>query len=224
MSNELINADFTKRVVVRADETPWIPSPLPGVDRRPLDRIGGEVARATTIVRYAPNSHFSAHTHDMGEEYLVLDGVFADEHGDYPTGAYVRNPPGSSHAPKVGPGCTILVKLRQMPDTETERVLIDTNAAEWRSTGEGRETLSLYDAPDGSEQVSMERLAPGATLPAADLEGGEELFVVSGAVSNGDETYGPNTWIRTPAGRRESLSSAEGAVYWVKRGHLPAAQ
>ena len=75
-----------------------------GVDRRPLDRIGEEVARATSIVRYAPGSRFSAHTHGGGEEFIVLDGVFQDEHGDYPPGTYVRNPPGTRHTPGSEPG------------------------------------------------------------------------------------------------------------------------
>ena len=53
MSNERINADFTQRIVLSTNEMPWIPSPQPGVERRMLDRIGGEVARATSLVRYA---------------------------------------------------------------------------------------------------------------------------------------------------------------------------
>ena len=77
-----LNADFSKRVVVHSQSEPWIASPMKGVDRRMLDRIGGEVARATTIVRYAPGSKFSAHTHTGGEEFIVLDCVFQDEHGD----------------------------------------------------------------------------------------------------------------------------------------------
>jgi anti-sigma factor ChrR (cupin superfamily) len=76
-----------------------------------LDRIGDEVVRATSIVRYAPGSHFSAHTHGGGEEFFVLNGVFQDEHGDYPVGSYVRNPPTSSHVPGSDLGCVIFVKL-----------------------------------------------------------------------------------------------------------------
>ncbi|HEX4762890.1 MAG TPA: cupin domain-containing protein, partial [Usitatibacter sp.] len=71
-----LNADFSRRVVVHAAGLPWVASPIPGVERRMLDRIGDEVARATSIVRYAPESEFSAHTHGGGEEFLVLDGVF----------------------------------------------------------------------------------------------------------------------------------------------------
>ena len=66
-----INADFSQRVVVHAAQLPWVPSPMAGVERRMLDRIGDEVARATSIVRYAPGSQFSPHTHGGGEEFLV---------------------------------------------------------------------------------------------------------------------------------------------------------
>ena len=106
-----LNSDFSKRVLIHSDEIDWIPSPMPGVDRRMLDRIGDEVARATSIVRYAPGSHFSSHTHTGGEEFIVLEGVFQDEHGNFPVGSYVRNPPTSSHTPGSEPGCTIFVKL-----------------------------------------------------------------------------------------------------------------
>jgi len=97
-----LNSDFGARAAVHAARLDWTPSPIPGVDRRMLDRIGDEVARATSIVRYAPHSRFSPHTHGGGEEFLVLDGVFQDEHGDYPTGTYVRNPPATSHTPGNG--------------------------------------------------------------------------------------------------------------------------
>src|SRR6185437_12868661 len=102
---------------IATDTLPWIPSPTAGIERRLLDRIGGEVARATSLVRYAPNSSFPAHEHALGEEFFVLSGVFSDEHGDYGEGTYVRNPPRSHHTPRTLPGCTILVKLRQMKPT-----------------------------------------------------------------------------------------------------------
>ena len=37
MIDELINADFSQRVVILTDELPWISSPQSGVERRPLD-------------------------------------------------------------------------------------------------------------------------------------------------------------------------------------------
>ena len=221
MSNELVNADFAQRVVIATDTLPWVPSPQAGVERRLLDRIGGEVARATSLVRYAKASAFPAHQHGLGEEFLVLDGVFSDEHGDYPKGTYVRNPPGSRHTPRTEPGCTILVKLRQMELSETTRVVIDTSSANWEPGGApGLSRLPLHDAEDTGERVALERLAPGTRLGEEDCPGGEEIFLLSGSLRDEYGNYGAGAWIRYPVGFRRSLESRHGATYWVKRGHL----
>jgi anti-sigma factor ChrR (cupin superfamily) len=221
MSNELINADFSRRVVIATDQMPWVPSPQAGVERRPLDRIGGEVARATSLVRYAPASAFPAHEHALGEEFFVLDGVFSDEHGDYPAGTYVRNPPGSRHTPRTAPGCTILVKLRQMTPAEQKRVVIDTNAVRFEpASNPGPRILPLYLAPDGAEKVTLEQLDAGADQGMMDCPGGEEIFLLSGDLRDEFGTYRAGTWIRSPAGFRRRLGSIDGATYWVKRGHL----
>ena len=92
-----INADYSQRVVINHHDLPWTSSPEAGVERRMLERQGDEVAKATSIVRYQAGSKFQMHTHDLGEEILVLEGTFSDEAGDYPAGTYLRNPPGSSH-------------------------------------------------------------------------------------------------------------------------------
>jgi anti-sigma factor ChrR (cupin superfamily) len=221
MSNDLVNADFTQRVVIATDNLPWIASPQAGVERRLLDRIGGEVARATSLVRYAPASAFPAHEHALGEEFLVLSGVFSDEHGDYGEGTYVRNPPRSRHTPRTGPGCIILVKLRQMEPTETKRVVIDTANAIWKpAEPNGLIRLPLHLAPDTGESVTLERLPPGTLPTEADQPGGEEIFVLSGEVSERHGSYGAGTWIRNPAGSRSGFGSKDGATYWAKRGHL----
>ena len=221
MSNERVNADFSQRVVVATDELPWIPSPQAGVERRMLDRVGGEVARATSLVRYVAASAFPAHEHTLGEEFLVLSGVFSDEHGDYPAGTYVRNPPLSRHSPRTVPGCAIFVKLRQMVPSEKARLVIDTTTAKWRREEQAEmATLPLFHAPGGGESVALERLDAGAVHREVDCPGGEEIFILSGDLRDGSGTYGAGTWIRNPAGFRGSLGSTQGATYWVKRGHL----
>jgi anti-sigma factor ChrR (cupin superfamily) len=221
MASERINADFSRRVVIATDALPWIASPQAGVERRLLDRIGGEVARATSLVRYAPSGAFPAHGHGLGEEFLVLAGLFSDEHGDYPAGTYVRNPPGSRHSPRTGPGCTILVKLRQMDPNERERIVVDSARAQWRDAAPaGRSVIALFSSPSGSERVTLERLAPDTSLPAEEVAGGEELFVLDGLLADELGTYGARTWIRNPDGFRRALSTRSGASFWAKRGHL----
>ena len=222
MPADLINADFSRRVIIATNELPWAPSPQAGVERRMLDRIGAEVARATSLVRYASHSAFPAHGHGLGEEFLVLEGVFSDEHGDYPAGTYVRNPPGSHHSPRTGPGCTILVKLRQMTGSDQQRVVVDTSTATWEpGDAAGHTRLVLYTSGGKSgEQVTMERLQGGVGLPAAECGGGEEIFLLSGDLVDEAGSYGEGTWIRNPPGYRRSLRCLNGATYWSKRGHL----
>ena len=112
-------------------DLPWIKSPELGVERRMLERLGDEVAKATSIVRYQPGSKFQAHTHEYGEEIFVLDGIFSDEIGNYPAGTYIMNPPGSVHTPFSESGCTLFVKLRHLGPDQIERVVIDTKTAPW---------------------------------------------------------------------------------------------
>ena len=109
-----LHADLEQRVTLDTASLPWTPSPMAGVELRMLDRRRGEVARATSIVRYAPGSRFERHGHGGGEEILVLEGTFSDALGDYPAGTYLRNPAGTAHAPFSTSGCTLLVKLQQM--------------------------------------------------------------------------------------------------------------
>ena len=213
-----INADFTQRAVVHADQEPWVASPMKGVDRRMLDRIGDEVARATTIVRYAPGSAFSAHTHTGGEEYLVLDGVFQDEHGDFPVGTYVRNPPTSSHTPSSAPGATIFVKLWQFDMADRQQVTIDTTAQTPQKVAEGVSEIPLFE--DARERVRIELWEPSQTVELADHQGFEAL-VIEGGFAEGGETFQTHSWLRLPPGAPlQAQAGPEGARLWVKTGHL----
>ena len=216
-----INADFSQRVLVETDQLDWQPSPMKGVDRRMLDRIGGEVARATTIVRYAPGSKFSAHTHTGGEEFIVLDGVFQDEHGDFPTGTYVRNPPTTSHTPGSEDGCTIFVKLWQF-DMDDRNQFRKTMAEELGAPVDGVATAILHE--DDREIVSYSHLDAGAALQS-DASGGIELLVIGGSIEVDGETLQKNAWLRLPEGQNLSgTAGSSGAKVWMKSGHLPFAK
>jgi len=191
---------------------------MPGVSRRVLDRIGAEVARATSVVRYAPGSSFSPHTHTGGEEFVVLDGVFSDEHGDYGPGSYIRNPPGSSHQPGSGPGCTILVKLWQFDlddRTSVRRSATDTFAP---SVESGVSVQALHE--NNTEFVRLERWDAGALIDR-EVPGGLELFVLSGGFEHEAERFDARSWLRIPpAGRLQATVGPGGATLWLKTGHL----
>ncbi|MFZ5963209.1 cupin domain-containing protein [Thalassococcus sp. BH17M4-6] len=217
-----INADFDQSVVLDTTTMGWVPSPMAGVERKMLDRIGEEVARATSLVRYAPGSRFSSHTHGGGEEYLVVEGTFSDEHGDYPLGTYVRNPIGTSHAPHSDDGCTILVKLHQFEDDDTEQKQIDTANAAFEDTGtEGVTALPLHR--HGTEEVRMLRFSPGAAMTQEVPPGGFEALVLEGSVTDDLGQHGTGTWLRRNDGTATDLRSDGGGLLFIKTGHLPAA-
>lgn len=215
-----INADFAARAAVHAAGLDWVPSPMKGVDRRMLDRVGDEVARATSLVRYAPGSHFSAHVHTGGEEFLVLEGVFQDEHGDFPAGSYIRNPPQSSHTPGSEPGCTILVKLWQFDLDDRTHVRIDTNKMEMLPAPDrpGVRIMPLFR--DAREAVRLERWDAGTEI-ALQPEGGIELYVLDGSFEESGETFDRQSWLRLPVGAPlQAKAGPDGCRCWVKEGHL----
>jgi anti-sigma factor ChrR (cupin superfamily) len=215
-----IAADFNKREIVHSTNMPWVDSPMAGVARRPLDRVGEEVARATTVVRYAPGSQFSPHVHAGGEEFVVLEGVFQDEHGDYPVGSYVRNPPQSSHTPGSEAGCVILVKLWQFqPEDRTPvRLNIRELAAVTKPDDTGVSVVPLFK--DKHEQVSVIQMKPNTNLELSP-EGGAELFVLQGSVKEQQDSLIKHSWLRAPIGYSLCLNTDElGAEIWLKTGHL----
>lgn len=215
-----LNADFSQRVLLHADEIDWQASPMPGVHRRMLDRIGDEVARATSIVRYAPGSNFSRHIHDGGEEFLVLEGVFQDEHGDYPAGSYIRNPPTSSHKPGANEGCVIFVKLWQFDPYDRTQVKIDCNkmARIANACRPGVSVTPLFQ--DDRETVQIETWRTGIEV-VVNMPGGAELLVLEGGFAESGEALRPQSWLRLPMGSQlRAIAGPQGATVWIKTGHL----
>ncbi|MEQ8482984.1 MAG: cupin domain-containing protein [Pseudomonadales bacterium] len=206
-----IHDDFSRAAWLTPEQFRWVPSPGGEVERVMLDRRGDEVAVATSLVRYPPASRFPAHRHPGGEEYLVLEGEFADEHGRYPAGTYVRNPPGSGHAPFSDPGCVIWVKLRQFhPDDGQPLVTgIDLDRPQ---AGTAARVLHAFSG----ETVSVGAGAAGAelTLPGGDWV--QELLVIDGIIGSGGHRFGPWGWLRVPAGEGMALTIEQDARWLHK--------
>lgn len=215
----LVNANFDERIVIDTLKNDWVSSPVPGVKRNMLDRLGAEDARATSIVRYAAGSAFTPHEHPFGEEFLVLSGVFSDEHGDYPAGSYVRNPPGSRHTAYSDNGCELFVKVRQFDVADTKRVVIDTKSATFRQgLVPGLKVLPLHEF--GTEHAALVRWAPGTKFQPHTHWGGEEIFVLEGVFSDEHGDYTSGTWLRSPHMSVHNSYSVPGCLIYVKVGHL----
>jgi anti-sigma factor ChrR (cupin superfamily) len=217
-----LNNDFAKRVVVLPQQYHFVPSPLPGVSRMMLERAGAEVARATSIVHYSPGSGYSRHCHDGGEEILVLDGVFSDEHGHYPAGTYLRNPPGSCHQPYSEQGCSLLVKLWQFAEGDTAQLVINTAKQSWRQgLVPGLTVLPLHE--HNGVNTALVRWAPNTVFNRHVHAGGEEILVLEGLFCDEHGRYAAGSWIRSPRySAHTPFTLDEGALIYVKVGHIDA--
>ena len=212
-----LHGEMTHPIWVDTNAMPWSGSPAEGVERKRLELIGADQPQLTTLVRFAAGSRFPEHTHDGGEEYLVLDGIFSDERGHYPSGTYVRNPPGSRHAPYTDNGCTLLVKLRQFQPGDDLQLVVDSEKEAWERIAPQAERLWLHRW--GDEQVFLMRSQPGYTASGDIFAQGAELWVISGELAVGRGVAPTGTWLRFPPGTsREVIACYGGCCCYVKQG------
>ncbi|WP_437521540.1 cupin domain-containing protein [Sorangium sp. So ce726] len=214
-----VRANLNERALVDTTTAPWVASPEPGVERILLDREGGEVARATSVVRYAAGSRFGLHVHERGEEFLVLEGDFRDAHGVYPRGTYVRNPWGTSHAPESLGGCRLFVKLRQIPEEDAARVCVPSALDACQLSSDEPERTVVVHATD-AEWVALVRLRAGHDGALHAHPRGEEIFVIEGELRDEHGVYPAGTWLRQPPGSQHRPRSTLGCLFYVKRGLL----
>ncbi len=215
--------DWSKREVVRTEEMDWAASPSSSVWRKRLEQSGpAEAGRVTSVVRYDADSRFPSHPHPDGEEILVLDGVFSDEHGDYPAGTFLLNPEGFTHAPFSRKGCVLFVKLRQYPGRDRKHVHIRSDQAPWSAhpTVPDVSVLTLCAESSHEERIRLVRFEPGASAPRQDFPGGEEIFVVSGGFDDEHGHHPRGTWLRFPDGGGHTPRSDAGCTLYVKKHHL----
>ncbi len=217
----MLNMDFSLRVVIDTQNIDWQPSPVAGVQRKPLAREAAERGHATSIVQFEPGARFSEHPHPLGEEILVLDGVFSDQTGDYPAGTYFRNPEGFSHAPFSREGCVLLVKLHQFQPGDEAHVVINTVTTTWSAIEQGPDVIELHRHAD--EQVVLERWPAQQRYARPTQAGGEEIYVLSGVLRDEQCRYPAGTWLRLPpdsSRKTREQWADEGTVLWIKHGHL----
>ncbi|WOT06938.1 cupin domain-containing protein [Shewanella youngdeokensis] len=214
----MLNMDMSQKVLINTQDAPWVASPSPSVFRKPLERTAAESGHTTSIVKYLAGASFKRHSHPCGEEILVLEGVFSDEEGDYPSGTYIRNPPGSSHTPFSQHGCTLLVKLNQFDERDLAVVRINTLNHGWRAGIGGLMVMPLYDFEH--EHAALVKWPAGEQFQAHCHFGGEEVFVISGEFNDEHGRYPKYSWLRSPHMSQHQPFVEQETVIWVKTGHL----
>lgn len=214
----MLNMDFSQFVAVDTSSIDWVPSPAPGVWRKPLAREEAERGHATSIVKYDAGASFKGHNHPLGEEILVLEGTFSDETGNFHAGTYFRNPKGFIHAPFSKDGCTILVKLHQIKAEDTTRLAIETDKVDWEKRDNGTRKLQLHRF--GSENVILFEAPAGIQAPLHTHDKGEEVYVIKGCYQDSFGKFSAGTWVRIPPGSEHAPEFMEDTLLWIKYGHL----
>jgi anti-sigma factor ChrR (cupin superfamily) len=217
-----INGNLRVRASADTAQMEWTPSPSRTVWRKRVHLVGPpESGQVTSVVRYEPGATFPAHDHPEGEEILVLDGIFSDEHGDWPAGSYLLNPEGFRHAPFSREGCTLFVKLRQFPGREREHIVIRTDRIAWQPGDvAGIDAKPLYSQTGFADQVRLERWQAGVAPGSAGHPAGVEIFVLDGDLEDEFGCYGRGAWLRLPVGASHVPTSRHGCTLYVKRGGL----
>ncbi|MFD2229071.1 cupin domain-containing protein [Alkalimarinus sediminis] len=215
----MLNLAFEKRVVINAALENWVASPSAGVFRKRLAFSEGPTGHVTSIVKYEKGADFSAHKHPLGEEILVLEGVFSDETGDYGAGTYIRNPPGSQHTPFSKEGCTIFVKLNQFSERDDQFVRVDATQSKWLPGIGGLQVMPLHEFEH--EHVALVKWPAKEVFQPHRHFGGEEILVLSGEFCDEYGRYPANTWIRSPHQSQHHPFVEQETIIFVKTGHLP---
>lgn len=218
----MLNLEFEQQVVINTELENWVASPSAGVFRKRLAFSEGPKGHVTSIVKYEKGADFSAHKHPLGEEILVLDGVFSDETGDYGAGTYIRNPPGSSHTPFSKEGCTIFVKLNQFSEHDDQFVRVDATKAKWLPGIGGLQVMPLHEFEH--EHVALVKWPAKEVFQAHRHFGGEEILVLSGEFCDEHGRYPANTWIRSPHQSQHHPYVDQETIIFVKTGHLPLSE
>jgi anti-sigma factor ChrR (cupin superfamily) len=220
---EAINGNLSVRAVADTASMEWMPSPSSSVWRKRVHLVGEpESGQVTSVVRYGPHSRFPAHDHPEGEEILVLEGVFSDEHGNWPAGTFLLNPEGFRHAPFSEPGCVLFVKLRQFAGPTRSHIVVDTHKLAWAPGPNPAVAYKhLYRQPGFSDLIRLERWERQADLGIVSYEQGAELFVLEGEFADDAGAYSAGCWLRLPAGSQHHPRSAGGCTLYVKRSGLP---
>jgi len=215
-----LNTDLSIRVAANTRAMAWTESAGGHVLRKRVHLSGpAESGQVTSVVRYLAGAHFPAHDHPQGEEILVLDGVFSDEHGNWPAGTYLLNPQGFRHRPFSSAGCTLLVKLRQYPGTDRRQVAVQSHDLPWCATdNKGVFSKPLYSQQPYPDHTRLERWDSSSSRGELAFASGAELFVLNGEFEDEFGSYPRHSWLRIPAGASLTPTGGEYCEVYIKEG------
>jgi anti-sigma factor ChrR (cupin superfamily) len=213
------NDDISQRAVLHSSTLPWIDSGQSGIQSKLLEERADKFSRFTSIVKYGVNTPPETHIRPLGQEILVLDGVYEDGAESYGEGTYIKNPPGSSYTVGSKSGCTLFVKNNYLPPDDSQRTIIDTQNTDWfEGLVTGLTVLPLVEF--GTRHTALVRWAPKTKFNPHRHYGGEEILVLEGVFEDEFGSYPAGTWMRSPHMSAHHPFSVDGCLILVMTGHL----
>jgi anti-sigma factor ChrR (cupin superfamily) len=96
---------------------------------------------------------------------------------------------------------------------------MDTRTMAWEDTewpGVQRKVLEFVNHPKMGRETSILKLAAGASLPTTTWAERLDFFVIEGACSDEQGSYGKHTFVRQPPGTTQTLRSDVGCTLYAK--------
>ncbi len=214
------NADFSKSIVLTPDDMSWKATDIPGIEHILLENCKTPYARQTLLLRCSPDSFIEQANTQIEQEFFVLEGEIADNHGNYGIHTYVRNPNGCNRAHSEL-GCTLFVKLRQIHEQDQGQRIINTQVeSSWLPGPESGISIFPLHVWDAESVLLMRWTVARKMKPAIDPQG-EEILVISGMLKDKHRQYPTGSWIRNPLTTWQSWYGEAGTLIYYKNGHFP---
>lgn len=181
--------------------------------------------RLTAVVTLQAQARFELQNYAQGFEILILEGdLMAACRGEKLQAAkeqYLRIPFGQQASFESESGCTLLIKLGQMSETDHELRSICTNDQNLWLPGpaDGTEVLPLH-LHDTKSVLLIRWNEPAYFKPQLDPRG-EEIFVVEGTLHDAYGSYDRGSWIRNPVPAWQAWGGHPGTLVYYKNGHFP---
>ncbi|MFV0478661.1 MAG: cupin domain-containing protein [Parahaliea sp.] len=218
-ATQTLHTDLKRRLVVDASQLPWHKGRAVGIWQKILHRSGADNGQLTAIVRYEPGARWHEHEHPDGEEILVLEGIFSNRQGNWPAGSYLLKSSDIRNESWSEKGCTVFIKLRQLPGSDRDQVAIQTSGDAWReSVRRNVHWKKLYAQEPYADFMRLEAWDCPAELGQINFPRGAELLVLSGGFSDREGIYKALTWLRIPAGGALTPDSDSYCELYIKEG------
>jgi hypothetical protein len=200
-------------------EHAWIdPDVAPLQTSRILHLTDPAEPKWTGIIELGPHETFVLERGHRYDFYVLQGTVEVAEHAFEADDFFLRTESGVMQA---GPDGARLLAYRQPGDESRAQLMRLASTRAWRAGVNPLMGVATLDG--GPHHISLVSWQPGAETRVHTHPRGEEMFVLSGELSSGDERYPAGTWLRLHPGSTHAPFATVPATILLRHGHLVGA-